>query len=55
MTALIALIVIFVTAALLWDLVKIIAGDGLGHRPPPPSHYEDLEAGSPSWWVHVAH
>jgi len=55
MNTFLALIVIAVTAALIWDLVKVIVGDGLGHRPPPPSRFDDLEPGSPAWWTHVAH
>jgi hypothetical protein len=38
------------TAGLLWELVRVVASDGRGHRPLPRSHPEP-EAGSPRWWV----
>lgn len=55
MNTFVTLIAIAVVAVLVWELVKIIAGDGYGHRPPPPSHHEELEPGSPRRWVNVAH
>ncbi|MDQ4085713.1 MAG: multidrug efflux pump-associated protein, AcrZ family [Actinomycetota bacterium] len=32
------LVVFSFIAGLVWGLVKTIDNDGLGHRPPPPSH-----------------
>jgi hypothetical protein len=54
MNIVIALLVIAFTAALLWKLVKDIAADGRGHRPPPRSHLSDLEVGGPRWWIDVS-
>jgi hypothetical protein len=51
MNTVLALLVIAFTAALLGKLVKDIAADGRGHRPPPRSHLSDLEVGSPRWWI----
>ncbi|MDQ4009076.1 MAG: hypothetical protein M3211_13350 [Actinomycetota bacterium] len=47
MNTILALLVLTVfiamVAALVWDLFRTIDRDGLGHRPPPPSHYSDLD------------
>lgn len=51
MTALLIFLAIVSLAVVLWLLVKAVVADGSGHRPPPPSHHSDLEAGSPLWWV----
>jgi hypothetical protein len=51
MTAIISLTAIAAIALLLWKLVRVIVGDGYGHRPAPPSHHSDAEPGSPLWWV----
>lgn len=55
MNTFIALIVIAVVAAVAWELVKVIVGDGFGHRPPPPSHHDDLDAGASRWGANAAH
>ncbi|HET7328557.1 MAG TPA: hypothetical protein VFJ14_14870 [Nocardioidaceae bacterium] len=52
MTTLILLIGIAVTALGIWLLNRLIDGDGLGHREPPPSHHDDLSPSSPHRWVH---
>jgi hypothetical protein len=33
------LLVLTLLAGLVWGLFKTVESDGLGHRPPPPSHY----------------
>jgi hypothetical protein len=38
------LLVLAFLGALLWGLFKTVEHDGLGHRPPPPSHYYPREA-----------
>lgn len=51
MNTILTLLLVLFLATVLWELVLAIAGDGRGHRPPPRSHVDEPDVGSPRWWV----
>lgn len=59
MNSILVLLLVAFLALVVWQLVRAIVADGMGHRPLPRSHWSEVqsgpdagpEPGSPRWWV----
>ncbi|MGH3367995.1 MAG: hypothetical protein ACRDOY_12415 [Nocardioidaceae bacterium] len=47
MTFFILILSVVVVALAVWALNRVISGDGLGYRFPPPSHHDDIDSRTP--------
>ena len=50
-TVLILIVSTVIGAGALWYLNRVIASDGLGHRPPPRSHRSEQQSEAPLWYA----